>query len=301
MVENVAPPEGASNALEPSDDLTTHAVGPIYEPRKLRDWALVLASMNIAYAVRAVPGEHRAYIVVGASDRPRAVRAIQLYEAENRDWPPRPERERLPYARTLVAPLLMSLLVVFFAVTGPASAGSPWFSHGTASSERILHGELWRTVTALTLHADTLHVMGNALSGSIFLSAVNRRLGDGRGPLLVLVAGAAGNLLNALWYHAGHLSIGASTAVFSAVGILAATSSPSIAGTSDDGGSNGRPPWWAVSRCWALWVQARTATCSPICSVSWQGSSSASARPGRSSGNRVEAVGCKRFARPPRR
>jgi membrane associated rhomboid family serine protease len=114
-------------------------------------------------------------------------------------------------------------LVAFFAVTGPAAAGSGWFSHGTASSDRILHGELWRAVTALTLHADTLHVVGNALSGSIFLAAVNRRLGDGRGPLLVLIAGTAGNLLNALWYQTGHLSIGASTAVFSAVGILAAS------------------------------------------------------------------------------
>ncbi|MET0592106.1 MAG: rhomboid family intramembrane serine protease, partial [Polyangiaceae bacterium] len=132
-------------------------------------------------------------------------------------------REQLPHARSLVAPLLMLSLVLFFTVTGPAARSSEWFARGTASTDRILHGEIWRTVTALTLHADTLHVLGNALTGSICMSAVNRRLGDGRGPLVVLLAGALGNYVNAVWHRTGHLSIGASTAVFAAVGVLAAT------------------------------------------------------------------------------
>jgi membrane associated rhomboid family serine protease len=55
------------------------------------------------------------------------------------------------------------------------------------------------------------------------LSAVNRRLGDGRGPLVVLISGALGNWMNAMWHRTAHLSIGASTAVFGAVGVLAAT------------------------------------------------------------------------------
>jgi membrane associated rhomboid family serine protease len=162
-------------------------------------------------------------ILVSDDDRPRALEAIRLYEVENRNWPPRRARELLPHARSLVAPLLMLLLVLFFSFTGPADRSSEWFARGTASSDRILHGELWRTVTALTLHADTLHVLGNALTGSIFLSAVNRRLGDGRGPLVVLLSGALGNWMNAVWHRTGHLSIGASTAVFGAVGVLAAT------------------------------------------------------------------------------
>jgi membrane associated rhomboid family serine protease len=196
-------------------------IGPIYQAREVRDWALVLSSMGITHVVRdSAPGW---VILVTGSDHARALEAIRLYETENRNWPPKRQRELLPYARSLAAPLVMSMLVLFYAVTGPASAASIWFARGTASSERILHGELWRAVTALTLHADALHVLGNALTGSIFLSAVNRRLGDGRGPLLVLVAGALGNVMNALWHRTDHLSIGASTAVFSAVGILVAT------------------------------------------------------------------------------
>jgi membrane associated rhomboid family serine protease len=196
-------------------------IGPIYQARELREWALVLSSMGITHVVRDAPPGW--VILVAGADHARALEAIRLYEAENQNWPPKRQRELLPYARSLAAPLVMSLLVLFYAVTGPARSGSIWFAQGTASSERILAGEVWRTVTALTLHADMLHVLGNALSGSIFLSAVNRRLGDGRGPFLVLVAGALGNAMNAVWHRASHFSIGASTAVFAMVGILAAT------------------------------------------------------------------------------
>jgi membrane associated rhomboid family serine protease len=196
-------------------------LGPVNRLGQLREWTLVLSSMGIAHAVRDVGNGW--VILVAREDEARATEAIRLYEAENRNWPPRRTRELLPHPRSLVAPLLMLLLVTFFSVTGPAARSSEWFARGTASTDRILHGEIWRTVTALTLHADTLHVLGNALTGSIFLSAVNRRLGDGRGPLVVLLGGALGNFVNAAWHRTAHLSIGASTAVFAAVGVLAAT------------------------------------------------------------------------------
>ena len=196
-------------------------IGPVSTTRQVREWSLVLASMDIGHAVReAHPGF---VIIVSPADHARAVNAIRLYEAENRTWPPAKTRERLPHARSLAAPSVMALFVLFFAITGPASDTSRWFEHGTAVSELILHGQIWRTVTGLTLHADTVHVLGNALSGTIFLSALNRRLGDGRGPFAFVLGGSLGNLLNALWYRAGHASIGASTAVFAAVGVLAAT------------------------------------------------------------------------------
>ncbi len=221
MVLSVAQPPLPFSSLSSNGASGTGIIGPIHEARHVREWALVLSSMGIAHAVRS-SGEGWV-MLVAETDHTRAVEAIRLYELENRNWPPRRARELLPHARSLAAPLVMLMLVLFYAVTGPAHDSSIWFDRGTASSERILRGELWRAVTALTLHGDTLHVLGNALTGSIFLSAVNRRLGDGRGPLLMLAAGALGNVMNALWYRTGHLSIGASTAVFGTVGILAAT------------------------------------------------------------------------------
>ena len=53
-----------------------------------------------------------------------------------------------------------------------------------------------------------------------FLTAVCRNLGPGLGAATVLGVGALGNLLNA-WFHGfDHVSVGASTAVFGALGVL---------------------------------------------------------------------------------
>ena len=48
----------------------------------------------------------------------------------------------------------------------------PWFEGGSADSTRILAGELWRSVTALCLHADVGHVASNALFGALFLVVI---------------------------------------------------------------------------------------------------------------------------------
>ena len=96
-----------------------------------------------------------------------------------------------------------------------------WEGFG-ASAARINDGEWFRTVTALMLHADAVHLAGNMAGMAIFGTAVAQVAGWGVGFLLILIAGAAGNFLNAMMMHAGHLSIGASTAVFAAVGILSA-------------------------------------------------------------------------------
>jgi len=82
-------------------------------------------------------------------------------------------------------------------------------------------GEWWRAVTALTLHADVVHLVSNTVAGVGFAIFVARFFGAAAGWLLILLSGVAGNLLNA-WIHfpEPHLSIGASTAVFGAVGLL---------------------------------------------------------------------------------
>jgi membrane associated rhomboid family serine protease len=165
-------------------------------------------------------------ILVRDEDYPRASQSIDEYEAENRDWPPRPARERPRHASSLAVPVIFALLVIFFAVTGPEAGRSLWFDRGIAVSQQVLHGQPWRAVTALTLHADSVHVLGNAISGTVFVSAVQRRIGAGGAALAVLATGIAGNLANAFYHQAKgieHVSLGASTAVFGAIGLLAAT------------------------------------------------------------------------------
>jgi membrane associated rhomboid family serine protease len=201
------------------------AIGPVAHERKARDYALVLQSMSIWHVIR------RSYagwvLLVRDAEYAKASGAIDRYEEENRDWPPRPVRERPRHAASPVTPLLFLTLIAFFFVTGPAAAESHWFAQGSAVTQQVLGSQPWRAVTALTLHADGNHVLGNAISGTVFASAVHRRLGPGGSALAILASGILGNVGNALWHRSlgdpWHGSIGASTAVFGAIGLLAAT------------------------------------------------------------------------------
>lgn len=201
------------------------AIGPVPNMDKLGEWSLVLRSQEIRHGVTSRPEGY--YVTVEGRDAERSVEALRAYEEENKDFRPRARpRERLPFAQSMAAPLIAAAMMLFFAVTGPVAMRSGWFTAGTADAYRILHGEAWRAITALTLHADMAHVLGNALAGTVFLSFLFRRLGAGRGTFLVLLAGALANLGNAALHaamHQPHRSIGASTAVFAAVGVLAAT------------------------------------------------------------------------------
>lgn len=208
-------------------------IGPLTERRQVREWALVLQSQHVGYVMSHAPPARSDdgaivrpggwVLTVSPADYDRAVRAIDLYETENEDWPPPQERDRPRHAASLVLPMALAVLALFFVyVTGPAAQGSAWFVRGRADASLLL-SEPWRMITALTLHADSQHILGNALSGSIFGLMVSRRIGGGGALLAILLSGAVGNALNAIHHlPGGHRSIGASTAVFGAVGILAA-------------------------------------------------------------------------------
>ncbi len=104
---------------------------------------------------------------------------------------------------------------------GQSGAGSRWFEAGAASAERIASGQWWRAVTALTLHADLLHLAGNVVAALIFVAAVGRWLGGGLGALVLLSTAAAANLLTAAVHRTAFVSVGASTATFAALGLCA--------------------------------------------------------------------------------
>jgi rhomboid protease GluP len=91
----------------------------------------------------------------------------------------------------------------------------------TDSVVMVQQAQWWRAVTALTLHADVVHLVSNLVAGMGFAFFVCRFFGAGPGWLLILLSGIAGNVLNAVVYYPEvHYSIGASTAVFGALGLL---------------------------------------------------------------------------------
>ena len=192
--------------------------------------------MSISHTVQRAQG--RWFLLVRDHDYSQAAASIDRYEIENQDWPPPRPRERPRHPASAVAPIVFMALAAFFMITGPSSDGSRWLQRGVAVADLVVSSQPWRAVTALTLHADGSHVLGNVISGSIFASAVHRRLGPGGGSLAILASGIMGNIANAFWHSAlgngAHSSIGASTAVFGAIGLLAATQvvidRPQIAG-----------------------------------------------------------------------
>ena len=186
------------------------------------DRSIVLDAMSIAHAIQPTPDGGWA-LVVDDVDAPAAEAALAAWEAEN---PPRPELiERPDYGRSLAGVAAGLAILAFGVHVGLGPTGS-LFERGSADAARMLQGEWWRAATALTLHADLAHVAANAVAIAVFLAAVARRLGPALASWLALAAGVVGNMLTALVVPGGHVSIGASTTVFGALGTLSVLQVP---------------------------------------------------------------------------
>lgn len=208
---------------EPEPIAGWEAVGPIANRRKADEWRFVLRAVGIASWV-APTGDGRFALMVRVEQARRAVRELDEYEQENRErLLKQPKRDVPLYRNSWWAVATIAAMALFFSVTGPSSTRSAFFQVGVADTNAILSGALHQVVTALTLHADMQHLLGNALVGGLLFAVLHRRLGAGLGSLVVLMSGASGNLMNALWHGADHRSLGASTAVMGALGALAAT------------------------------------------------------------------------------
>jgi membrane associated rhomboid family serine protease len=185
-------------------------------PTQAGDWALVLAAASIEHRVDERDGQFA--LIIHAGDAAAADQALAGFDDEGapEQQPPAPDLGWSPLGLICAFGFLAMLLV-----TGTRERGSVWFAAGSASADLIMHGAWWRAVTALTLHADVWHVVGNAVASLVFITAIGRWLGGGLGALLILVSATAGNLLTAVRHHTNHDSVGASTATFASLGLIA--------------------------------------------------------------------------------
>lgn len=194
----------------------------VYESRDRRrcsDRALVLASVQIPYQL--IDDGLTCALVVPAEHSPRAAEELRLYDEENPPRRPRP-RKRIVYQDALPGVVAYVLIVCLIAwLAGYSFFGSNWFTAGRIDGALIRDGEWWRTVTALTLHSGIRHLLGNLVFGVFFGIFAGRLLGSGVAWLTVLVSAAVGNAANTLLLESTHRSIGASTAVFATLGLLA--------------------------------------------------------------------------------
>jgi rhomboid protease GluP len=189
--------------------------------RRAMDLSLVLDEEGLQHELRSVATEHQDQWVILVEDdlAERAISAVSAFERENQPKPV--EKPVEPLAQGALAGLLFCLpVMLFFLWTGPFDAGSR-FARGAADAALLIGGEWWRAVTALTLHADAGHAAGNALIGGVFLALLARRLGTGFALLLAVAGGICGTALAAEIVRRDFVSVGASTAVFAALGALA--------------------------------------------------------------------------------
>lgn len=199
----------------------------ILSERQLQLWALVLQSRNVPY--QSAPCGTGWQLLVPLESYPVALGELRQYEERNRNWPPPAPVTPVQYNNTLVTLSVLLLLATFHNVTQLDATQFgyryiDWYAIGSADAARMLDGQWWRAVTALTLHANWLHLFSNLTIGGFFIVCLCRELGSGVAWCLLLAAGMLGNATNALVQQPDHISVGASTAVFAAVGSLAAIS-----------------------------------------------------------------------------
>lgn len=195
------------------------ASAPTYKQVEL--WSLVLLSVNISHKV--VQGSSCWQIFVAPRDYELAREHLARYGRENKGWPLGQGPDSPAPAFSWVSTLFFVSLLVFYNVTGPWKSGSAWFRDGAVNSSRIFeHGEWWRVVCSLTLHADSVHLLGNVVLGALMVVYLSAQTGVGWAWVMTLVAGACGNAINAFFQGGNHVSIGFSTSVFGVIGALCA-------------------------------------------------------------------------------
>jgi rhomboid protease GluP len=184
----------------------------------VREWELVLLAQGLSPSVHRNASGFVLSIPEAEADRARA--ALSAYDDENA-VKGADRNEPASSARLLAGGTVSGIFILgMFCVTTVWLPTVSWIERGGADADRILRGELWRTVTSLSLHADFGHAMSNAVAAALFFGMVSSLLGLGLGCALVLLAGAGGNLANAFLHGSPYVAIGASTAVFGAVGVI---------------------------------------------------------------------------------
>jgi rhomboid protease GluP len=207
----------------PSSDFDHHtqpAQGPavIFRGSKslCREYSLVLEAKAVEHDMVESAGSW--ILTVMPSLVHLAYDEISRYSAE-RGVPRATPIQAEPFAGAVTGAmgyLLILLLTAYCA--GIGLFGADWLSLGALDAGAAR--EWWRAVTALTLHLDQEHLLGNLLFGVFAGIAAGRLLGPGVAWASILAAGAIANYAEILIAPANHRAVGASTAVFAALGLL---------------------------------------------------------------------------------
>ena len=185
--------------------------------------ALVALAMGEAIRVDHgdVPGEFELRVEPAAA--PRVTEELREYAAESEVKPPRPPLFSQSWSHHPAGAFHYLVWATILLLVFRQQSQDPTLADRYASSSisLIANGEWWRPFTALFLHGDGGHIIGNLASGAVFGALVSKSIGPWKGWAMILLAGTFGNATTSLvTYPEAFISLGASTAVFGALGIL---------------------------------------------------------------------------------
>ena len=202
-------------------DAAESGVEPVFRGSSAEglEFGLVLDAKGIAYD--RVHSDGAWLLLVAAENADAARDELARYAAERsvRRRTPLPFR---PYPGSALGAALYAVVLILTAYcTGISLFGVDWLDAGALKSSGDGLAEGWRAVTALTLHLDQEHLLGNLLFGVGIGMLAGRMFGPGIAWLSILSAGVAGNALDMWVSPPWHRAVGASTAVFAGLGLLA--------------------------------------------------------------------------------
>ena len=114
----------------------------------------------------------------------------------------------------IIACILASVL---FWLADPSELNAEYFAFSTAN---LLKGRVWTLVTALFLHADVLHLLGNMLFLYVFGNTLEKEMGTQKTMLAFFSGGILAFILGTLFYDQSVFLIGASAAIFTLTAVV---------------------------------------------------------------------------------
>ena len=192
-------------------------VGRFQSPQEAQEYALVVLAMRLDCLITIE--EEGGYLIHGEEAFVEAIREeFQLYR-EEQVYQPSPVTVPIFGSGVELALILIGILLFCF----PRQIQYPDVETKYVSSTLgiVIEGEWYRAFTALFLHGDMPHLLGNAAFGTVFGILVANSFGPLRGWGLIILSGFIGNLLNVfIRFPESYFGLGASTAVFGALGLL---------------------------------------------------------------------------------
>ncbi len=194
----------------------------VFDNEFLTEIELICHSLSLDYQIIIQNNNYHFFIEL--SDYETFYKNLNEFINENLFFSDEEEEIKIPVLNDkagLFSLLIISGICLFYFYYAIFSKKYFFISIGANDAYKVLNGEFYRCITALTLHANIIHLASNIIFFSLIFRYVVKIFGEGLAWSLIIISGAIGNFFTSFIYGSFHSSIGFSTSVFATIGILA--------------------------------------------------------------------------------